>query len=67
MINTLKGSGTEKREGESKILKREGGKLGQGRRDLKKGGWGPLTNYETTPISLFFTQEDIRYLLQMVN
>ena len=36
--NTLKGGGTEKREGETKILKSEG-KLGQGvSRCLKNGG-----------------------------
>ena len=38
--NTLKGGGTEKKEGETKILKR-GGKLGQGVGALKKiGGAG---------------------------
>ena len=44
--NILKGSGTEKRGGETKILK--GGKLGQGVGALKNGGggWNPLTNYD---------------------
>ena len=37
--------GTEKRGGETKILKRRG-KLGQGADALKKGeGWNPLANY----------------------
>ena len=36
--NTLKEGGTEKREGETKILKRKG-KLGQGVGALKRG-WG---------------------------
>ena len=42
--NTLKGGGTEKRGGETKISKRRG-KLGQGMGTLKRGGWNPLTNY----------------------
>ena len=37
--NTLEGGGTEKRGGETKILKR-GGEMGQGVGDLKKGGSG---------------------------
>ena len=37
--NTLEGGGTEKRGGETKILKRGGGKLSQGA--LKKGGLEP--------------------------
>ena len=41
---TLKGDATEKRGGETKILKR-GGKLSQGVGALKWGGWNPLTNY----------------------
>ena len=42
--NILKGDGTEKRGGETKIFKR-GGKLGQGVDALKRGSWNPLTNY----------------------
>ena len=45
--NTLKGGGggTEKRGGETKILKR--GWAGQGVGALKRaGGWNPLTNYD---------------------
>ena len=41
----LKGDGTEKRGGETKILK-GGGKLGHGGGPLQRGrGWKPLTNY----------------------
>ena len=43
--NTLKRGGTEKRGGETEILKR-GIKLGQGVGALKRGeGWNPLTTY----------------------
>ena len=43
--DALKGGGTEKRGGETKILKRGRGKLGQGVGAFKKeGGWNPLTN-----------------------
>ena len=50
--NTLKGGGTEKREGETKIFER-GGKQGQEARGrcLKKGDWNPLRNYD--PIKTF--------------
>ena len=41
--NTLKGGGTEKRGGETEILKR--GQAGSRGGCLKKGGWNPLTNY----------------------
>ena len=50
-VKYLKGSGTEKRGGGTKILKRRD-KLGQGVGALKgggDGGWNPLTNYD--PIS----------------
>ena len=44
--NTLKGGGTEKREGEINIFER-GNKLGQETKGgyLKKGDWNPLRNY----------------------
>ena len=44
--NTLKGGETEKRGGETKILKRSR-KLGQGVGTLKRemGAWNPLMNY----------------------
>ena len=52
VLNTFKAGGTEKRGGETKILKREG-KLGQGVVALKSGwwrrgggGWKSLTNYD---------------------
>ena len=51
--NILKGSGTEKRVGETKILKR--GQARQGMGALKRvGGWDPLTNYDRylTPATL---------------
>ena len=38
--NTLEGGGTEKRGGETKILKRRGGKLSQGVGALKRDGGG---------------------------
>ena len=41
---TLKGDATEKRGGETKILKR-GGKLSQGVGALKWEGWNRLRNY----------------------
>ena len=41
-LQYLKGGGTEKRGGETDILKR--GKLGQGVGALKRGNWNPLTN-----------------------
>ena len=45
MENTLKGGGTEKREEETKIL-RKGGKLDQGVGALKRySGWNPLKDY----------------------
>ena len=47
-VKYLKRGGTEKRGGETKILKR-GGKLVQGVGALKRkgrGDWNPLTNYE---------------------
>ena len=45
-LKYLKRGGTEKRGGDTNILKRwGGGKLGQGVDSLKKGGWNPLTNY----------------------
>ena len=46
VCNTLKGGGTEKRGGDTKILKRgrQAGSRGGGA--LKRsGGWSPLTNY----------------------
>ena len=45
VYNTLKGTGPEKRAGETKILKRRG-KPGHGGGALKKGGWNPLTSYD---------------------
>ena len=39
--NTLEGGGTEKRGGETKILKRGGGKLSQGVGALKREGLEP--------------------------
>ena len=41
--NTLKGAGTEKMGGDTKILK--GGKVGQGVCALKRGGLEPLKNH----------------------
>ena len=40
--NTLKGGGTEKRQGETKILKMGGGKLFQGVGTLKRRAGTPL-------------------------
>ena len=47
VCNTLKGGGTAKRRGETKILKTGGGggRLGQGVDALKRKGLEPLTNY----------------------
>ena len=45
VCNTLKGGGTEKRGGDTKILKR-GRQAGSRGGALKRsGGWSPLTNY----------------------
>ena len=41
---TLERGGTEKKGGETKVLKR-GGKLGQGMGALKNGGWNLFMNY----------------------
>ena len=44
--NTLKGDGTEKRRGETKIFKKGGGKLGQGVSALKRGLEPPYELWE---------------------
>ena len=61
--NTLKGSGTEKRGGETKISKR-GSKLGQGVGALKGGGgsWNPLTN----PLMVSTTHNEENFNLRIL-
>ena len=46
-LKTLKGGGTEKKGGETKILKWGGGQTGSRGGCLKRGGWIPLMNYYT--------------------
>ena len=43
------------RGGDTKILKRRGGKLGQGVGALKRAGWNPLTNCLGTPKPKIFS------------
>ena len=45
VCNTLKGGGTEKRGGDTKILKRGEASWAKGGALKRSGGWNPLTNY----------------------
>ena len=53
VYNTLKGGGTKKRGGETKILKSGGGKLGQWVDSVKRGAGTPLW---TMPYGQILTQ-----------